>query len=572
MPRFYNKKVKLLLPLILVITCILYQIHQIWLVPVNQNHLELLSYHHQVDSHFDPKLSTYHVYNHINNGGKHLSFHWDDYVDLSPGNSMLDKFKSSGVCDKRTEAYGSVNSYWLESYNTKVLRSMTNLFCLKDIPKQIFVRTPSSYVKIPVVARERYGQKLNDTFEDKIVDQYEAAEKSGLTSYPLKKLNKTVPIDVEDFYFDPQHEIMKLASQQSLSTEEFEYFEFLKYANSIVDNSDRYFKYPWIYSDVVQGNSHHLAAPFFKRFIPIRERQSIIQHMIRAWFEFAQSIDVPSWINYGSLLGWAYNGVNMPWDTDVDIQLSIRHLDYLLRHFNNSLVFEDPKFGNAKYLLEISPTYVRQGNGRNFIDGRFIDVNSGLYIDISAVSHTNFKPPANLADKDEILVHCKHFNWHSLNEILPLRHTYFEGSSVYIPHNISSLLSQKYGRESFTTKSRFLGYNYQKDINLWVSDEICTEAPRMKTRYEINENNEIDETRLSLAGACNSKLLQDEYMINYQYGQRHKQLNGDIDTPIFYDIEMLGDLPITRKDAWDYYNDLAMERVSNTNWFHEYSV
>ncbi|EGV61807.1 hypothetical protein PSN45_000493 [Yamadazyma tenuis] len=577
LPRLYNKKLKFWLPLFLVVVCGLFQLHAVLLTPVNQQRLDLEALHLQRDSGFNPKLSTYSLYTFINkvHDGAKLHLHWDDLVDLSPGSSMVAQFRQiddESRCSAEVEAFGSVNSYWLESYETKVLRSMANLFCLKDVPDRVFVRSPTGYLSVPVEGRRRYGSLLNTSFSNNdFMNEYNSldANVNHYDFYPLNTLNKSVDIDVNQFYFDPEYEMIKLTQSQNkhqLSPEDSKYLGFLKYANSIVDDSDRYFKYPWIYSDVVQGNSHHLAHPFFKRFISIRERQSIIQHMIRAWFEFAEAIDVPSWVNYGSLLGWAYNGVNMPWDTDVDIQLSIRHLDYLSRHYNNSLVLENPQWGNAKYLLDISPTYVRQGNGRNFIDGRFIDINSGLYIDISALSHTNFNPPSTLAgDDNDILVHCKHFNWHSLSEILPLRHTYFEGSSVYIPSNISSILDRKYGKESFTTKLNFMDYNYQDDINLWVPDSVCAKSP------EINRFQSSSRTSLTLPGACDSRMLQDEYNINYQFGHRHLLLNADIDHPVDYNIKDLGDLPITRKDTWSYYHDLHNGLVHNENWFHEYN-
>lgn len=583
------------------------------------NALNLVKY-----SDFNPKIMTYNVFKYVNNydtiskqklAGKEsnldhihniedqktiyigdasgIYFHWDDWVDLYPANSILNNYRGFDdcQCDQSIKKFASVNGYWMESYNKKVLRGMANVFCIKDIPSKVFLKDDHKFTEIPVVGKKRFGNLIDTTFSHsemlELLHEYDKQEDKSLKStlkstlkptkevpfktHPLKHANKSIDLSHEDFYFDPDYEIFKLDKLNQLnelSGAEEKYLEFLKYANNLVDHSDRYFKYPWIYTDVIQGNSHHLAYPFFKRFIGIRERQSIIQHLIRNWFEFAEAINMPSWVNYGSLLGWSYNGVNMPWDTDVDIQLSIRHLDYLAQHYNGSLILENPKFGNAKYLLDISPTYIKQGNGRNFIDGRFIDINSGLYIDISALSHSSFKPPADL-DLDEAnesnLVHCKHFNWHSLDEILPIRHTYFEGSSIYIPNNITSILTRKYGRASYTTKSHFMNYNYQSDINLWVDDEICSRPPYVDNRFEND-----DKSRLSYEGACKSDFLQDEYQINYRFGVRHKVYNQDLDNPLDYNIEELGDFPLTRKDAWDYYNDINNHVVDHASWYHEY--
>ncbi|EGW35139.1 uncharacterized protein SPAPADRAFT_58328 [Spathaspora passalidarum NRRL Y-27907] len=323
----------------------------------------------------------------------------------------------------------------------------------------------------------------------------------------------------------------------------------------MVDNTPRYFKYPWIITDIIQGRAHHLSFPFFKRYIGDRERHSILHHMVRSWFQFTQVHGFNTWINYGNLLGWTYNGINMPWDTDIDVQIPIAQLDRLARDFNQSIIMENPRYGNARYLLEIAPTYIRQGNGKNFIDARFIDINSGLYIDISALSRTGFHPPAEFHNKEsDMLVHCKNWNWHSLDELLPLRHTYFEGASVYIPQNVSQILTYKYGTKSFT-QTKYHNHNYQKDIQMWVPDYICKKSPK----HRFNEFGQ-----LTRSGACNSEMLMDEYDITKECTQRHQNLNQDLSNPKYYNIE---DLPIFRKDAWDYYNDLNNNLVNHDRWY-----
>lgn len=585
-PRLYNKRLKLIVPIVIISLCLLISVHNVWLTNVDQTLLEADALNLVKYSQFNPRTMTNEILRFANGEDTPIAdkdgifFHWDDWVDLYPANSLLDPLKepnSECQCDQNMINFASVNGYFLESYHKKVMRGMANVFCTKPIPKKVIITTDDSFIEIPVTAKKRFGSSLDKLSDSQLKSQVLSSlsslnsSKTSFKSYNQRHLQKSIDMTADDFYFDPNYEILKLTQRKQsfpLSPEDEEYLQFLNSANRLVENSDRYFKYPWIITDVVQGNSHHLAYPFFKRFIGIRERQSVIQHMTRAWFQFAELIDIPTWVNYGSLLGWSYNGINMPWDTDVDIQLPIRSLDYLSRHFNQSLVLENPKFGNAKYLLEVSPTYIRQGNGRNFIDARFIDINSGLYIDISALSHTSFQPPKEMVDSmDEshpsTLVHCKHFNWHSLEEILPIRHTYFEGASVYIPHNVTSILTRKYTKDSYTTKLRFMNYNYQKDINLWVSDEYCDASP------QINRFTDNSKMSLTMAGACDSPLLQDEYHINHLFGERHLMLNQDLDNPIDYSIEDLDDLPLTRKDPFDYYNDISNGIVHHGRWYKE---
>lgn len=619
-PKFYKQKSKLLLVLISSILCMSFTLTLKSFMSLNISQLELASSSsaHHGKSDFNPRRVTLQLYEYINEFNKKhhkhhpltnkfggdfgVNFHWDDWVDLSTADHILNKERKkyvTGECSTKSIKYGNVNSYFLESYDTKIKRGMTNLYCSKDIPSKIILSTDHSYIEVPVVGKNRFGSEnlskevsKNQVIDEMIKAQSKKNRKNTKNSDEnnsepqeneddinesfiyknYNNLQKQIDVNSNDFLFDLNTEIYKLKDKKfknQLSQEDDNYLKFLTYSNNLVDTSDKYFKYPWISSDVATGRSHHLAYPFFKRYISDRERQSVIHHMVRAWFQFAESNGFVSWINYGSLLGWAYNGVEMPWDTDVDVQMPIVHLDRLGRQFNKSLIVENPRYGNAKYLLEISPTYTRQGNGKNHIDARFIDINNGLYIDISALSHTNDQPPKSYykdLNEDEIFktrpVHCKNWNWHSLEELLPIRHTYFEGASIYIPRNVSGSLTRKYGSGLLKGMSNhFADHNYQKDIKLWVPDRICTHPPEIEDRF-MGDNSE-----LTLEGACNDESLRDEYKIVYDSAQRHLQLNKDMDRAVNYDINTLGDLPYYRKDPWDYYNDIHEKTVNNKDWY-----
>lgn len=621
LPKYYNKRLKHGILLLFTFSIIVYSINTYFVKnEISQLALEFHALHQHKVSNFNPRFSTHEILSYINGkssiisnnnhwAGHGIHFHWDDWVDLSAANKILDSYRSkfpNGKCDRILENYANVNGYYMESHDKKIYRGMADLYCLKEIPSKIIVTTDSSFIEVPVINKQRLG--LNNESKplitkEMLINEMSTFDKTlshninnnnDLKIIKYKNLQKQINIPAEDFMFNPESQIFKLQDKlnhNEISSEELNYLHFLEYANVQVDSADRFFKYPWIYTDVVTGRSHHLAYPFFKRYIGDRERQSVIHHMVRAWFKFAESNDFNSWVNYGSLLGWAYNGVNMPWDTDIDIQLPIAQLDRLGREFNRSLILENPRYGNAKYFLEISPTYVRQGNGRNFIDARFIDINSGLYIDISALSHSNFKPPQEFyQDLSPIIndlngeinieqtklrampVHCKNWNWHSLEELLPIRHTWFEGASIYIPHNVSRILTRKYGKTSFTTKSHFADHNYQKDINMWVPDSICSQLPSISSNIPISSSNSRflnvnDDSKLSLNGACNNKILQDEYQIIHECAERHSMVDIDVDHSIDYDINELGDLPLFRKDSWDYFNDINERIVTNENWY-----
>lgn len=509
-------------------------------------------------------------------GGIH--FHWDDWLDLSAGDLVLAeprRLAPLGSCDLRLEKFLAFNPYFLELYATKVARGMANLYCTKSVPSRVLVSVDDGFLEVAVADKQRVGlENMPAVTKQALLDKVGLLPQpldlpAGFGFIPYQAMRQTVDVDVNDFIFDLDHEILTLKRKiaaNGMTAENIAHLEFLEHSNAIVDSSDRFFKYPWIYTDVVKGRLHHLLFPFFKRYISNRERQSVIQHMIRVWFRFAEAAGVVSWVNYGSLLGWAFNGVDMPWDTDVDIQIPIAQLDKLSRKYNSTLITEHPRDGNGKYLFEVSPTYVRQGNGRNFIDARFIEINSGLYIDISVLAHTSDPPPAELTAAlseteklEAIPVHCKNWNWHLVQELLPVRHTYLEASSIYIPRNILSILTRKYGASSFTDTLHFNGYTYSKDLMLWVPDSEdmhgCTVTPAENSLGELSPD-------------CQSSWIKDEFMINRDAAWRHKLLDSNIDEPILYDLKSCPELPLSRKDPWEYFEDINSGKSLTADWYH----
>lgn len=565
-----------------------------------KNYDDALIFHKK--STFQPRASTNYLLDYISNtllsekeeirgGHRGIHFHWDDWIDLSPGDSMLNDYRETfpeGECDSSLEQFGNVNPFWMELHHKKLLRSLVFSYCTLPVPSQIFLMGDDNLIKVPVSSKKRFSIGNTPYSKEELVNKMlkiesslDKKKESLIEIIPFEEFPKTIEVNTEEFAFNPDYEILKLKSklnkdnpskddEEKFQMNDMEYLDFLEYANLYVDTAPKYFKYPWIYSDLFKGQAHHLEFKFFRRYIGDHERQSVVHHMSRAWFEFAQANNIVLWINYGSLLGWVYNGVNMPWDTDVDIQVPINELAKLTRRgLNNSLVIENPRFGNAKYLFDISPLFIRQGNSNNFIDARFIEVNSGLYIDILALSKTIYPPPSEIFEgltelevKLAIPVNCKNFNWQLIEEILPIKYATFEGGPSFIPNQVSRILDRKYGRESYTTKEEFKGHNYQSDLNMWVPDRICKFPHLTDSRFVLG-----DKSRLTLEGACDSIELQDEYQIVYESSQRHIALEDEQDTPVTYDIGKLGSLPILRKDPWDYFHDINKDLVKHDRWF-----
>lgn len=73
----------------------------------------------------------------------------------------------------------------------------------------------------------------------------------------------------------------------------------------------------------------------------------------------------------------------MPWDSDIDVQVTFTTIHFLASYYNMTI----HTYEKRKYMLEINPNYTIGGyeDELNVIDGRWIDTETGLFIDITAV-------------------------------------------------------------------------------------------------------------------------------------------------------------------------------------------
>ena len=83
------------------------------------------------------------------------------------------------------------------------------------------------------------------------------------------------------------------------------------------------------------------------------------------------------------------NSQILPWDSDIDVQVSETTIVYLAKYYNmTEYHFSLPDIETGRnYLLEVNPHYtIREVEDKlNVIDARWIDTDTGLFIDISTV-------------------------------------------------------------------------------------------------------------------------------------------------------------------------------------------
>ena len=138
----------------------------------------------------------------------------------------------------------------------------------------------------------------------------------------------------------------------------------------------------------------HYDGRFANQVLPTDERLPHLTDLIRTFLATAADIGIEVWLMHGSLLGWWWNQKILPWDSDLDVQVSEPTIAFLAKYYNmTEYHFRLP--GNRKgrtYLMEVNPRYTIRGpeDTHNVIDARWIDTETGLFIDISTVraNHT----------------------------------------------------------------------------------------------------------------------------------------------------------------------------------------
>lgn len=140
------------------------------------------------------------------------------------------------------------------------------------------------------------------------------------------------------------------------------------------------------------GAVSHCDARFaLDRALDNEEIRVTFKALLSSYATTMRTLHVKTWLAHGTLLGWFWNRKLLPWDTDIDVQISGTDL-VALASKHNFTEFEYPLAGTAStrsYLLDVNPHHsiVSLKDVANKIDARWIDQTNGKYIDITALHH-----------------------------------------------------------------------------------------------------------------------------------------------------------------------------------------
>lgn len=307
-----------------------------------------------------------------------------------------------------------------------------------------------------------------------------------------------VNIPEDMFIYDPYAELNKLLE----SDNPLSHLHAISMTDALakVAKSGKYF-----YEILIDKEPHrmgdHYDWRFFRGFLSDEEQSYVKERLVRAWSQFADAEGISYWLAHGSMIGWYWNGMTMPWDTDNDIQVPVKELDRLAREFNGTLVLQHPNDDDGKFLIDVSPWIVERdsGNKWNLIDARFIDVENGAYIDITGLAKYR---------RGDRPIGCKNHHFYAYDTLSPMRRTLYEGSPVYVNHNFVGL-REEYKRFD---SQRFGSWQFNDRLGLWVNTKSCRQVAEtdniqsIKTCITANPIPDCDPETSEL-GTCDERLV-----------------------------------------------------------------
>lgn len=380
-----------------------------------------------------------------------------------------------------------------------ILIGTSYLYFAAPPPDQIVFLTNDGSYKVGTSSRQKLldnglvedfmkktGSKSVDVAKEfrKLQKQHKPESKDVISDYEIKIPEESFTFDHEKIAKDFEKRL--LTEGEELSTMETKYYRSLLASQEAVKTKtvSKYFEesriigttlgdhYDWRFTNGIHYGAY--------------EQTLVLHRLVRTWLSFCRKNGITTWVAHGSLLSWYWNGIAFPWDNDIDVQVPIMDLHKLSMDFNQTLVIEDAEDGFGRYFLDCGTfiTLRERGNGLNNIDARFIDVDTGLYIDITGLAISNSGAPKrykeaylpegwieeehNRTNTNMFLkaYNCRNNHFSLYNELSPLIKTVVEGEIGYVPRKYSEILKVEYSKGLLSKK--FSHHIFIPQLRLWV--------------------------------------------------------------------------------------------------------
>lgn len=482
--------------------------------------------------------------------------------DFQDGNKVRPGFNVFQAPGKTTE-------------DRSILIGTSYLYFAAPSPEQVLFLTKEGSYRVGTSARSKLLDNgivedyIKTTGSDKIdvSKQFQKLQKSHKPKNENLISDFEVKLPPESFIFNHVNITndfeSRIWNEDPLTQMELNYYKSLKASQFAVQNKSvtKYFHesriigstlgdhYDWRFTNGIQYGAY--------------EQTLVLHRLVRTWLSFCRKQGINTWVAHGSLLSWYWNGMAFPWDEDIDVQVPIMDLHKLAMNFNQTLVVEDAEDGYGRYFVDCGTfiTLREKGNGLNNIDARFIDVDTGLYIDITGLAVSNTGAPNSYKEKylpkgwiekehnrTNTNLHLKayncrnnHFYLHS--ELSPLIKTIVEGEVGYIPKKFTEILTTEYSH-GLKTKI-FKNHVFIPQLRLWIPhDDIYLFLQDRDKWNEVSKFSEMYKEAEDEEEKFNLK-----YKINEEETRAFRKINSGIGEK---DLDTIFDL--TPDDILDFLN------------------
>ena len=282
--------------------------------------------------------------------------------------------------------------------------------------------------------------------------------------------------------------------------------------------------------NVNQDSGWHYDWRFFNGKLKDGARTAIIlERLLRNWFRFTEKYGIVSWIAHGPLLSWYWNGAIFPYDNDLDVQMPIKQLAKLGELYNQTLVVEDLREGFGKYLIDVG-TFIHNrdiSNDGNHIDARFIDVDTGVYIDITGLSNVVVSRASRYDGRD---IHDRRKHFYKLTDLAPVKLSMLNGVPCYITNHIVQNLKREY--RSGITRKQYQDYIFSNKLNIWIHTLVLAEA--LEKNDYINSSGNISNLQMKflIDEMTDDQIFQmlsnnDQLLLDYQLARNARKFHAE---------------------------------------------
>lgn len=455
-----------------------------------------------------------------------LNFHWKDFVDLHILDPLLEEkpncFRIGALgsttripwqkCLDEPQNLGFVfinPSLEPETEFRLSIRGKSYLYTAAPLPnKMVFLAGELALVG-------RIGKKLA-LDQGLMIDEY-VRRKIARNQELTQDLVVKSPIDAKDeidgiakalnrglINFGAKKTAKRFVDMKTLdlpTTKMSDKLDKTKLASHAQENDDRHFRDVVIKSKDGKWASTELYDwRFFNKKLNNLNKRKALHGVVENYLQLCSNLGITTWLSPDSLTSWTYNGLMGPWEDTVRFELPAEDLNRLATGFNYSLVIGDPKNTTGGYLMDISPWYLERAvqhtveASPDAADGRFVDIRTGIYIEIAGVAQVPDVPEEILEkyqDKDlDSYVFTGFGNHWYLPDLLPLNKTLYEGKQALVPKTLPSDLAPPPSK-----------YVYREHLRLFVDEAKCSYVPE----------EEKDKFDLTYIGCCHDNLIWKEY-------------------------------------------------------------